>query len=105
MQKIKEELNDELLSHQSILEELEHIKLLIDDIGGKFDLTIIKPIPVEMIKELTDIKEILKDHARSHPGSSAGNDHAYYIQRLGSTIDYLYKYNKALSKYTPGTDR
>jgi hypothetical protein len=98
---------DELLAHQSIMEELEQIKSQIDKIEGKLDLTFVKPIPLQMIKEMADIKELLASHVRNHLNTNTDLDENYIscIQNLGKTIDYLYKLNKALGKHSSNINR
>ncbi len=98
---------DEFLAHQSIMEELEQIKSQIDEIEDKLDLTFVKPIPLQMIKELADIKELLVSHVRNHLNTNTDLDEKYifYIQKLGKTIDYLYKFNKTLGKHPSNINR
>lgn len=87
-------------AHKSIINELEQLKVLIDHFEHKLEMITIKPIPADLIRRVTEVREILKDHGVSqyNAPSNCKFDFYYCVQQLGSVIDYLYKYNKSLSK-------
>ena len=87
-------------AHKSIINELEQLKVMIDHFEHKLEMTTIKPIPAHLIRRVTEVREVLKDHGVSqyNTPSNCNFDFYYCVQHLGSVIDYLYKYNKSLSK-------